>query len=156
MISDIFEHTITVYNRRFNMIPQPGLPPGGGGAVIWMRTVISGVMWKDNKQTNQNTDGVSVLDKTISITIPKEADYGGRTYIEPSRFNGIPRDQLSMYWTVNTDPVNSDIIVLGEGREIGPLYTIDNLRRDLRHMSPRKVTDSSHVTDMPMIRIHGV
>jgi len=153
-VNGIFEHTVTVYNRRPASPPKPGLPPAGQDQ--WHRTVITGVQWRDSEQTAQNGEGVTVINKTVSITIPEEADCRNKTYVRPSTFAAIPEDRLSGYWTANTDPVNPDIVVLGEGPEIAGAYSVANLERDYRYMRPRQVTDGSHVTDMPVIRIRGV
>ena len=151
----IYRDTITVYNRRFNAIPQPGLPPGGAGAVSWNRTVIKGVMWKDNTQINEDSSGASSIDRTVSVTIPSEADCEGKTYVQPSRYGSLPVDQVNNHWTLNTDIANPDVVVLGEGREITSMYTIDNLRRDHRHMAPRAVRDTSRDSGLPMWKVAG-
>ena len=152
----IYRDTITVYNRRFNAFPQPGLPPGGAGAVSWNRTVIKGAMWKDNTQINEDSGGASFIDRTVSVTIPSEADFGGKTYVEPSRYGRISIENLGKYWTLNTDIANPDIVVLGEGPEITLMYTIDHLRRNHRHMAPRAVRDTSRDSGLPMWKVAGV
>jgi len=151
----IYRDTITVYNRRFGAIPQPGLPPGGAGAVSWQRTVIKGAMWKDSTQINGDSSGASFIDRTVSVTIPFGADFGGRTYVEPSRYGGIPTDRIGKHWTLNIDAANPDIVVLGEGREIDAMYSVDNLRRDHRHMAPRAVRDTSRDSGLPMWKVTG-
>ena len=151
----IYRDTITVYNRRFSAMPQPGLPPAGEGSASWHRTVIKGAMWKDNTQINEDSSGASFIDKTVSVTIPAEADFGGKSYIEPQMYGGLTSSQVGNHWTLNRDIANPDIVALGEGREITPMYTIDNLRRDHRHMSPRAVRDTSRDGGLPMWKVAG-
>ena len=155
-MTGIFEHAITVYNRRIDAPQRPGLPPGGARRPRWHRTVINGAQWRDAGHASVGGDGATVFGKAVSVTIPEEADCWDKTFVAPSAFGGIPEDRLSEYWTVSADPANPDIIVLGEGPEIDGAYTIADLERDHRHMRPREVTDGSHVADMPMIRIRGV
>jgi len=153
-MKSLYEDTITVYNRRFRAILQPPFPPGAG-QVVWERTVISGVMWKDRTQTNSTSEGKAFIDQTVSITIPVEADFGGKTYIDPAGFARLPQDDHA-HWTVRTDEANPDIIVNGEGPEITALYTIDNLQRDHKHTKPRAVSDSSGQDVLPMWKVAGV
>jgi len=139
----IYRDTITVYNRRFVAIVQPPFPPGMG-QVRWDRTVIKGAKFRNNTQINQTSEGASEIGHTVSVTIPAGADQGGKTYVGPNEYAGLPQSDHS-HWTIRTDIANPDFIILGEGREIGPLYTIADLERefgDRRIARPRAVRGS--------------
>ena len=150
-MNGIFEHTVTVYNRRFAEIINPPFPPAR--RIGFERTVIKGVMWKDRSHAETVSDGATVIERTVSVTIPLEADQSGKEYIRPAVY--AEQDE-GKYWTIGTDAANSDIIVLGEGPEINEIYTVENLERDFKHMRPRAVKDSSGQNVLPQWKAEGV
>jgi len=150
----LYEDTITVYNRRFRAILQPPFSPGAG-QVAWDRTVIEGVMWKDRTQTNPTSEGKAFIDQTVSVTIPVEAEQGGKTYVDPAAYARLPQDDRS-HWTVRIDETNPDIIVKGAGPEITAFYTVNDLQREFKHTKPRAVSDTSKQDVLPMWKVAGV
>lgn len=65
--------TITVFNARYD---------AGNDCDIYVPTVISGVSWYDEIASNVDSSGLKAADKYI-IRIPKNADFGGKTYVDP-------------------------------------------------------------------------
>ena len=155
MISDspLFQDVISIYNRYATELPNPPFPPVT--TIRWDKTVIRGVSWKDDIQVNPNNNGISTPSKTISITIPIEADQSGKTYIKPQEFANLPLDNFD-HWTLRPGATDPDIIVLGEGPELTALYTVNQLMRDYKHTSPIQVSDSSEQDVLPGWRIVGV
>lgn len=149
-MSALFADTVTVYNRR-PARPRPPFPPEGE---TWERTVIRGAMWSEKTQAAETQEGASVAERTVTVTVPAKADAEGRTYLPPGRFAVLPSDDRG-HWTARLDGTNPDIVVLGEGPEIGCGYTADDLMRDFPHMRPQAVSDSLGQAVLPMLRITG-
>ena len=152
MTDPLMKDTVTVYNRFVSNIPQGPFP--STESIRYGRTVITGCMWKDDVRINSTNDGKSLPGKTVSITIPLEADQGGKTYIRPDLYAKLPDN--SNYWTIRTDDQYPDIIVLGEALEITTLYTVDQLKREFKYTNPREVSDSTEQDILPMWKIRGV
>lgn len=65
--------TITLFNARFD---------AENDCDTYIPTVISGVSWYDEIASNVDSSGLKAADKYI-IRIPENADFNGKTYVEP-------------------------------------------------------------------------
>jgi len=156
----ISSQTISVYNRY--VIDDFGVrdpfdprPPSATRQVRYDRTIIRGVSWKDDVSVNPDSAGKPMAGKTISITIPLDADQSGKTYIKPQEFAALPQDNNN-HWTLNEGIADPDIIILGEGPELNALYDIDSLRNDFKHTSIAQVSDNTGVDILPHWAVRGV
>ena len=122
MASKLYNSDITVYNRY-----QRGLPPFGG--VGWDKTVIRGVHWEEDLDKNPDSNGRATVSQTVLILIPKGVDQSGKTYLPPSEYNRVTNDN-DKFWTLEKNEDNLTYIIKGEGRDIGAMYTIQELERD--------------------------
>jgi len=153
-MSGLFPHVISVYNKYTKGLGNwsGGLPPTS--SIAWDITVIHHTSWEDDVHRNQNSDGRSTIDKTISITIPlKEMEVeSDKRYVDPKEYARLPVD-TSNVWTLQI----GDVIVFGEShREISSLYTITNLQNDYKTMIIRGVEDSTKQDTLPNWNITGV
>jgi hypothetical protein len=140
--------TVTLYNR---------FPVREGPEVTarYARTVLTGVMWKESARLGQDPGGRSFLEKTVSVTIPKGARAsGGKTYIEPGRFNGLETEGR---WTLTLDSANPDIMVRGDcPEEINGGYTLTRLKKDYPAMDIRAAADNTGTDMLPHWAVKGV
>ena len=70
--------TITVFNRRLD--PDTGYE-------IYTPTVIRGVSWYSHVDSAVTSDGLKAANK-ITIRIPIDADFDGKSYVEPVNYTG--------------------------------------------------------------------
>jgi hypothetical protein len=144
---NLHPHTVTVYNRRRN-------DTGGPFASTidrYGRTVIEGVAWEDETRHNIDSNGVSKLDKTVSIIIPLEADTGGKTYTRPVNYAGLAAEDLT-HWTL----ADGDIIVFGEClKEIDDTYTLQDLRREFNAIGVQSAADFTNTDVLPHWEVGG-
>ena len=145
----IEDFTVTIYNRYFHGLPP--FPP----TVKYERTVISGVHWEDEVITNPDSGGRPTISQTATVLIPVDADQGGKTYLTPEEYAKMSNDTVN-YWTAQIDPTNPDYVVLGEGRELNDLYTIDSLKRDHRTIAINGVADMWQSSIQPHLEITGL
>ena len=145
----LYNKTVTIYNRYSAGLPP--LPP----RIKYDKTVIKNVYWEDDVQTNPNSNGRPTITQTALILIPKGADQSGKTYIDPSKFASMPNDTQN-FWTATPDPSNPDFVVLGEGRDITDLYTIENLRRDFKTIVIHGVANMFESPVLPHLEIRGL
>jgi hypothetical protein len=67
------KHTITIYNKYMNQSEWTGgMPPTALEA--WNRTAVKFAQWEDTTDRQANTNGITQLNKLISIIIPKTAN----------------------------------------------------------------------------------
>jgi hypothetical protein len=134
---NLYPHTITVYNRyRQNT--------GGPFAATdrYDKTVITGVAWEDETHYNTNGNGVSVMDKTISVIIPLEADTEGKTYIQPKDYANLPDDDVT-HWTLT----EGDLIVFGEC--LKETDDVQELKKDFNAVAIQTVADFTNQGILP-------
>ena len=125
-----FTETITLYNHtRENRADK------------WYRTVIRGVMWSQERINSTDSNGRSVFETEVNLTIPVEADTGGKKYVNPSDFD-IALDKTDK-WTLN--PANGDdVAVYGEClSEISDTFTVDDLAKEQTMISIMAVSDNT-------------
>ena len=148
MARGLMSDTITVYNCR----------PVKIGAAIkaqYSKTAITGAMWKENAG-RASSDGKQLMEKTVSITIPLEADAQGKSYIAPLLYAALPPGDES-HWTLNADGENPDIIVLGEcPEEITDSYGIAQLKLGYRAADIKAVSDSTNQRVLPQWKVEAV
>ena len=146
MDSLLYNDVITVYNRY-----ERGLPPFGG--VSWDRTIVRGVRWETDVDKNPDSNGKATISQTVLILIPKGADQGGKIYLPSNEYNKITVDNNN-YWTLGTSDDNKTYIVRGEGREIGAMYSLDQLKRD--GVLVKGVSDMLDSNAMPHIEVRCI
>jgi len=135
----IYRDTVTVYNRRPAAVRPPFPPPAG--ETRWDRTVIKGALFGSGRRIRETPEGASFGEQSASVTIPAGSDQGGKTYVGPAVYAGLPEGDRP-HWTIRTDKANPDLIILGEGPEISGSYTAADLEReygDGRLMRPQAV-----------------
>jgi len=141
--------TITIYNRY--MVGLPPFPP----SVRYEATRIYGCHYEDEVLTNPDSGGRPTIGQTATVLIPVDADQSGKTYVKSERYANMPNDTTN-YWTANKDPSNPDYFILGEGRELNDLYTIESLKRDHRVFAIQGVADSWESSIQPHLEIAGI
>ena len=146
---NLYNDSITIYNRY--SVGLPPFPP----RVRYDRTFIKNVHWEDETVTNPDSNGRPTISQTALVLIPADADQSGKTYIGPNEFAKLSND-TDNYWTANADPSNPDFIVLGEGREINDLYTVDNLRRDYKTIVIHAIANMLNSNILPHLEIRGL
>lgn len=125
-----FTETVTVYNHTVENRTE-----------VWRRTVIRGVQWTGRRVNAFDSNGQSVFQQEISLTIPVDADTGGKQYADPKGYNKSA--DKSMLWTL--DPASGDdVIVYGEcPAEISEDYTLGKLARDYIMVTIMAVSDNT-------------
>jgi len=148
MTSPLYQDTITIFNRYQRGGFMGGIPP----APSWDRTVIRNVTWQDQVHTNMSSAGSSVIDKTVSVIIPLNAEIeGNKKYFAPMDYALMPNDQDG--WTLQ----QRDIIAFGEiDRDITPLFTEEDLAREYKTMRISGVTDTTNQSMIPSWKVEGV
>ena len=132
-MSDLTNATISVYNSYSH-----GLPPWN--ITRHERAIIRGVVWQEQVERNPDSSGKTTISQSVLIIIPKGADQGGKTYIDPVEYAKLSNDAEN-YWTLSYSVSEPTYIVLGEGRELNDLYTIQSLMRDHRVVEVKGVSD---------------
>ena len=141
--------TVTIYNRFFHGLPP--FPP----TVKYERTVLQGCHWQDEVITNPDNGGRPTISQTATILIPVDADQSGKTYLAPEEYAKMSNDTVN-YWTAQIDPTNPDYVVLGEGRDLNDLYTIESLKRDHRTIAINGVADMWNSSIQPHLEVRGL
>lgn len=125
----LFTDTITLYNRYRE-----------GRTDKWQRTVIHNTQYREKVEKSVDAQGLHVA-QTISLTIPVDADAGGRHYLSPTLFTGS--EHRENYWTLDAAH-GLDVIVLGEcDAELSDAYTLDTLKAEHGYATLRAVTDNT-------------
>ena len=70
--------TITVFNRKLDV---------ENGWDVYIPTVISGVSWYGAVVTNVGDKGLNAAHQ-YTLRIPVDADFGGKTYVDPKTYKG--------------------------------------------------------------------
>lgn len=125
-----FTETVTVYNHSVQ-----------NRADTWRRTVIRGVQWTGKRRNAFYESGKSVFQEEISLTIPIDADTGGKSYATPPEY--IKSQSKDRIWTL--DPSSGDdVVVYGECiAEITEEYTLENLMKDYQAVTIMAVSDNT-------------
>jgi hypothetical protein len=142
-----YTDVITVYNLYSE--GSPPFPP----KIMYEKTVIRNVMWKNKTHVNSDNSGKNFICQTVSITIPLEAVMN-KKFIPPVEYAAADKKK---HWTLNVDKANPDIVVLGEcDKEITDLYTMADLKRDYVTTSIHAVSDTTNQGILPMWKVSGV
>ncbi len=132
MSNALFNDIITLYNH----FRDPDTR-----ADRWQRTVLRGVQVREKVEKTVSADGKLLLARFVSVTIPVNADAGGRRYLEPSAF--ADSDARERYWTLNATR-SLDVMARGEcGAELTELYTLDDLAREQGYVTIMAVADNT-------------
>lgn len=94
--------TITVFNAKLDETTSDD---------VYLKTVINGVSWFCDLASTVDSSGLKVANK-FTIRIPADADFGGKSYIDPKTFAKTGTDQ-------NFTLQIGDIIVKGAVAEDG-------------------------------------
>ena len=96
-------------------------------------------MWRQTT-TKTVSDGKLEVDDSISITIPYR-----NGYLPPKQYAKLPNDQMSQYWTLNSND-NLDVVVLGDIKaDLTSDYTLTDLRKDYDVYTVSAVSDNTLV-----------
>jgi hypothetical protein len=125
----LFSDTVTLYNR-YRI----------GHDDRWQRTVLHGVQYRAKTEKTVDEGGLH-LAQSVSVTIPVNADAGGRHYLPPHLF--AVSENRAAYWTLDAEH-NLDVIVNGEcTKELSGTYTLDHLRKEHRYVTVKGVSDNT-------------
>lgn len=116
--SALFDHTVLAhYNYQFIVLPEEAVETitlfnsvydEESGYDRLVPTVIRGVAWVSDTSASAETTGLRASSQ-YTVQIPEDADFSGKTYVEPVAFNGEGG-------TFTLTP--GDIIVKGEETEL--------------------------------------
>lgn len=126
-----FTDTITIYNRTIaNREP------------VWHRTVVRGVQWTQKSRISYDVSGRNIYTTETSITIPVDADAGGKQYAEPKAY--LAAADPDVLWTLNAES-GEDVIIKGECPwNISDAYTLDDLNSEYGYVSIMAVSDNTN------------
>lgn len=126
-----FTDTITIYNRTIaNREP------------VWHRTVVRGVQWTQKSRISYDASGKNIYTTETSITIPVDADAGGKQYAVPKAY--LAAADPDVLWTLNAES-GEDVIIKGECPwNISDAYTLDNLNNEYGYVSIMAVSDNTN------------
>lgn len=126
-----FTDTITIYNRTIaNREP------------VWRRTVVRGVQWTQKSRISYDASGKNIYTTETSITIPVDADAGGKQYAEPKAY--LAAADPDVLWTLNAES-GEDVIIKGECPwNISDAYTLDDLNNEYGYVSIQAVADNTN------------
>lgn len=129
-MSNPFTETITLYNHSIeNRVDK------------WRRTVIRGVQWTGRRVNSFGATGQSVFQTEISLTIPIDADTGGKAYVDSKTYD-VALDK-SDKWTLNPAD-GDDVVVYGECfSEITDSFTVDDLAKEQTMVTIMAVADNT-------------
>jgi hypothetical protein len=142
------KHTITIFNRYTSGVFTGGMPPSES----WSRTVIKFAQWEDTTDRQANANGITQINKLISIIIPKTADTQGKKYKPYLEWATLPVDEKLLTWTLNVE----NYIALGEAPEITSAYKITNMTADFRCCLIKAMDDLSNQPVLPHWEITGI
>lgn len=95
----LFASKVTVINAHRDTITKD---------IMYLNTVLENCMIRKKVDTLPTNDTLNTVDY-YSITIPLQDGY-----IDPYNYHKLPNDQMSKYWTLDTQ---EDLIILGEYNE---------------------------------------
>jgi|LSQA01.1.fsa_nt_gi hypothetical protein len=147
-LKTLFRETITIYNYF-------SYKDGTDIKREWRRTVIRGVQWRDRTNRVQDSSGVTRFEKSASVTIPLNADAGGKMYAAPAQYAAL--DPLDTgYWTL--DDAGNDLIVSGDClSEITDVYGVKDLRKEYpKTRAIQAVSDNTNAPILKHWKINGV
>lgn len=117
--------TITVFNARLD--PESGFD-------AYFATVIKGVSWFCDIASNVDSSGLKAANK-FTIRIPLDADFGGKTYLDPKAF--AETDAPETAFTLH----NGDIIVKGIADTAADIRPADLKKQFSEYVTILGVTD---------------
>lgn len=129
MNSSLFGDTITLYNHyRVARVDY------------WQRTVISGVQYRTKTEKSVDSSGLHIAN-SVGVTIPVNADAGGRHYLAPAAFAASA--SKSSYFTLEAAQ-NLDFIVFGAvTKDISAQYTVDMLKAEYGYTTIKAISDNT-------------
>ena len=126
----MFNDTITIYNHYYDKLTRLDK---------WNRKTLTGCMWRQTT-TKTVSNGKLEVDDSISITIPYQ-----NGYLPPKQYAKLPNDQMSQYWTLDSND-NLDVVVLGDIKvDLTDDYTLTDLRKDYDVYTVSAVSDNTLV-----------
>lgn len=129
MNTALFGDTVTLYNHY-----------KAARVDYWQRTVITGVQYRAKTEKTVDSAGLH-LANSVSVTIPVNADAGGRHYLAPEAF--AASTSKTSYFTLEAAQ-NQDFVVFGSvTKDITALYTIDMLKAEYGYTTIKAVSDNT-------------
>jgi hypothetical protein len=144
----IAKHAITIINVFSEAVYQPPNPPTG--KTTYSRTVFKNCQWEDITDRQANNNGITQINKLISVIIPKTK--GMKPYKKNEDYAKLPIDQKPNCWTLAAEGE----IFLGEVPEITALYTIETAKKDFRHCMIKGIDDLSDTPVLPHWEVTGI
>lgn len=119
------------------------------GADKWNRSVVSSVMWRNNK-TEVITQGTEqTISKAESITI--DFRHGDQGYVDPIEFAKL--EDITGHFTLSAKGL--DVVVLGvSDKEISKAYKLSALKDDFQYVGTiSAVSDNRNANFLPNIKV---
>ena len=95
----IGKNIITVFNKYAAGDSNSPFPP----TESWNKTVIKFAQWEDTTDRQANTNGITQVNKLISIIIPKNANTQGKKYVKPLEWTRLSTEQKLLSWTLKAE-----------------------------------------------------
>lgn len=130
--------TITVFNAKLDK---------ESGFDVLYGTVIDGVSWYYNTNAGITSNGYRSAD-TATIRIPTDADFGGKSFIQPKQWEDT--EDVSSFFTLKPDT----ILVRGAVETDG--QTARELKSAYETITVTGVTDNRRAPNAPHWRVTGV
>ena len=102
--------TITVFNARYDK---------DNDRDVYHATVITGVSWYDEIASNVDSSGLKAADK-YTIRIPVDADFSGKTYVDPVTYAGVSGDPATMFTLKSGDIIVKGSVTVNAGVDPRP------------------------------------
>lgn len=132
---NLCNETITVFNKRVE-----------NREFAYYPTVISGVSWWGHVNTNVGDKGL-VAANSITIRIPVDADFGGKSYVDSKTYEVSPSDSV---FTL----ANGDIIIKG-AVVVAPMRPAELKAAFPDYVTVLGVTDNRRAPNAPHFRVVG-
>ena len=129
--------TITIFNRKVNIEK---------GWDMYIPTVISGVSWFGDVATNIGDKGLNAAN-LFKVRIPMDADFGGKTYVDPIQYSEEPI--ISGMFTI----ANGDIIV--KAAVTDDTLKPAQLKERYPYITVLGVTDNRRAPNAPHFKVVG-
>lgn len=132
--------TITVFNARYD---------SGNDRDVYHATVITGVSWYDEIASAVDSSGLKAADK-YTIRIPTDADFSGKTYVDPITYAQAGSDTATVF-TLKS----GDIIVKGVVDAVENMRPADLQKRYAEFATVLAVTDNRRAPNAPHWKVVG-
>ena len=132
--------TITVFNARYD---------SENDRDVYHATVIVGVSWYDEIASTVDSSGLKAADK-YTIRIPQDADFGGKTYVDPITYAQAGSDPVQVF-TLKS----GDIIVKGAVTAGANVRPADLQKQYAEAATVLAVTDNRRAPNAPHWKVVG-